>query len=225
MRAYIGAGRVQTDLLIAAGHLTPWGSRKPDRKLLDMYSTRDLDAFLERLLRNAIRAKPLPLRRVDIPEAASRTCCSAMEIVKFIIEGKLSWVGRNPASHGYMSALVEIEEINRALNRPALQGHPCAVVAKKLKTSRHVVSKLMDKGFIPSKAVSHPRNKYPLHVVSDRAIEDFRRRYCSLVELCRKLRCTTFVASERMKQVRIKPAIARAECGATFYERREINKL
>jgi hypothetical protein len=225
VRAYIGAGRVQTDLLIAAGYLSPWGSRKPDTKLLDMYSTRDLDAFLERLLRNAVRAKPVPLRRVDIPEAASRTCCSAMDIVKFIMEGKLNWVGRNPASHGYTSVLVDIEEVNRALNRPTLDGHPCAVVAKRLKTSRHVVSKLMDKGLIPSKAVSHPRNKYPLHVVSDRAIEDFRRRYCSLVELCGKLRCTTFVAAEKMRAAGIKPAIGRAECGATFYKRHEINKL
>jgi hypothetical protein len=83
----------------------------------------------------------------------------------------------------------------------------------------------MDKGLIPSKAVSHPRNKYPLHVVSDRAIEDFRRRYCSLVELCRKFRCTTFVAAEKMQAAGIKPAIGRAECGATFYKRHEINKL
>ena len=225
VRAYIGAGRVQTDLLIAAGYLTPWGSRTPNTKLLDMYSTRDLDAFLEALLRNAVRARPVPLRRVGIPEAASRTCCTAMEIVKFIMEAKLSWVGRNPASHGYMSVLVEIDEVNRALNRPALDGHPCAVVAKRLKTKREVVTKLMERGFIPSKAVSHPRNNYRLRVVPDRAIEDFRLKYCSLVELSRKLRCTTFVVTDKMKAAGIKPAIGRTECGATFYKRHEIDRL
>jgi hypothetical protein len=137
----------------------------------------------------------------------------------------LRLVGRDPASHGYRSVLVEIDEVIRALNRPPLDGHPCAVVAQRLKTNREVVTKLMDKGFIPSKVVYDPRNNHRLRVVSDRAIEEFRRRYCSLVELCRKLRCTTFVVAEKMKAAGIKPAIGRAECGATFYKRHEINRL
>jgi hypothetical protein len=49
--------------------------------------------------------------QADIPAAAKRACCSATEIVRFIVDKKLRWVGRLGDVEGYLSVLVDLEEL------------------------------------------------------------------------------------------------------------------
>jgi hypothetical protein len=85
---YLNLPRVQRTLMVEAGFLKPCLATHA-HGALDQYAIADLDAFLKGLLENAIPVKKAKDGQVDIRLAAKRACCSAAEIVGFVIDKRL----------------------------------------------------------------------------------------------------------------------------------------
>ena len=114
---YLNAPRVRRDMLYRAGLIVPRVSGA-DHGAADQFAPEDLDAFLERLLDGAAPVKSASDARVSIPDAARLACCTSEEIVRLILDGRLARKWRLTSERGYMSVLVDVEEV-RALVRGA----------------------------------------------------------------------------------------------------------
>eukprot|EP01037_Dinobryon_pediforme_P020984 gene20984-21736_t len=102
--SYLGAGLVQTKLLFDAGFIKPLVPVGQSGIGENSFSKRDLDCFLEALFVGAVDIANLEDDIADIPTAARRANCGAMEIVGLILEKKLQWVGRKLGTQGYCPA-------------------------------------------------------------------------------------------------------------------------
>jgi len=69
---------------------------RPDRPRVsgagaaDQFAPEDLDAFLARLLDGALPTKVAGAGQVNIPDAAKQACCGSVEIVRLLLDRKLS---------------------------------------------------------------------------------------------------------------------------------------
>jgi hypothetical protein len=104
MGRYLNVPSIYRNGLIQAGLLTP---RSSDNR----FAIVDLDNFLARLFDGAQTVVKASASQVGIPAAAKRAFCSGAAIVRLIIDKKLKWVGRLAGTEGYLSILVDIEEI------------------------------------------------------------------------------------------------------------------
>jgi hypothetical protein len=113
VRAYLNAPRVQLDLLVKHGFIKP---RNSIPGTYDQYAIDDLDAFLGQLTIGAKPVDRLPAGVADIPTAARKVRCSAADIVRLILARKLAWVGLQRGVVGYLSVLVNVDEVKLAVH-------------------------------------------------------------------------------------------------------------
>jgi hypothetical protein len=107
------------------------------------FSRIDLDAFLGRLLADAV---PIPTPRHpmhDIPKVSRLANCGAMEIVGAILDGRLRRVGRRPDTAGYLSVLVDADEVKRLVRGMPDGTMSTLEVERELRTSFFVVKALI----------------------------------------------------------------------------------
>jgi hypothetical protein len=112
---YLNAPRVQRDRLYRAGIIVPRikGSGAPDQ-----FAPEDLDAFLARLLAGARPVKAAADGRVTIPQAAHRAFCMSEDIVRLVLEGKVQRKWKLADERGYMSLLLDLEEVRTLVRGP-----------------------------------------------------------------------------------------------------------
>src|SRR3982074_806346 len=84
----------------------------------------------------------------DIPTVARRARCSAVEIVRLIQEEKLSWIGRRPGVRGFLSVLVDLDEVRPLATGEALRGLTIGQTVSKLHTNDRVMKGLIRVGAI-----------------------------------------------------------------------------
>jgi hypothetical protein len=113
VRAYLNAPRVQLDLLVKNGFIKP---RNSIPGTYDQYAIDDLDAFLGELTAGAKSVDRPPAGVADIPTTARKVRCSAADIVRLILARKLAWVGLQRGVDGYLSVLVNIDEVKLAVH-------------------------------------------------------------------------------------------------------------
>jgi hypothetical protein len=102
------APRVQRDLLYRAGIIVP---RLRGHAAADQFAPKDLDAFLARLLDGAKPAASVRAGQVRIQDAAKMACCGSIEVVQLVLGGKLKRKWRLASERGYMSLLIDLEEV------------------------------------------------------------------------------------------------------------------
>lgn len=185
----------------------------------------DLDNFLARLLQSASpMADPEP-GFADLPHAAKRACCSAMEIVALVLEGRLKRLGRDLNQQGYLALIVDVEEV-RALVRLGLnaQGMTLREVERRFGIHTGVVKALIRPGDgpLPTMTVVNPVNRCPQTVVPFEALDAFEREYVGLTRLARERGVHHVVLRKRLDAAGVVPALTREKFSATFYRRREL---
>jgi hypothetical protein len=186
------------------------------------FARAEVDSFLDRLLAGAVSVPKAPKDAYCIPAAAKRACCSASEIVRLILERKLTWVGRLTGERGYMAVLVNVEEVRQHVRREDHGGVSLRQVEQRLGTSTAVVKALIRLGHLPSRTAINPVNRCPQTVVDPGELEAFQRTYVSLAAL----------AAERGKHFRrlkamldeagVAPAFEEGTVPATFYRRGDL---
>lgn len=205
---YLNAPRVQVQKLHEQGIIRPFvkGGRRA-RLSAHAFSRAELDRFLERLIERATLVSSPPPGTANIPEAAKRACCSAMEIVRLVIEHRLSWTGRLRLVSGYLSLLVDIDEVRGRVRREDHGGYSLRQVEQLISTTTHAVRALVADGHLPTCAATNPVNRCPQTIVSRPALDSFRATFVSLAELARDQEMSPTALLRKLRSTGISPAI------------------
>jgi hypothetical protein len=232
VEVYLGAGRVQTKLLVDAGIVVPAISTTDlsDHSAWSSFPKKDLDAFLARLMQDAITVASAGKGQHNIPGAARRANCSAIEIVRMILDRKLSWVGRLTTKEKYMAVLVNVDEIKaKTQTLPPLDGLTAQQVQKALKTTHAVVRALIEHEILKRERRINPVNRCPVTVVPVAEFERFQNTYVSLTTLAKERGLHPLQVKKILDEEQIEPALEPALFYATFYRRHHLpndrNKL
>jgi hypothetical protein len=143
--------------------------------MIPIWEPRDLDVFLGRLLAGAFDAGAEDGSLVPIPTAVKRASCSAMEIVRLILDRKLTRVMRRPDAAGYPSVLVDPEEVKPFVQGQADGSLSLREVERRLVTATRVVKALIEHGHLPSHVEINPVNRCPRQVVKQDDLDAFMK--------------------------------------------------
>jgi len=219
---YLNAGRVHTRLLAQAEFITPFVSSGQEVLKVYAYDSRELEGFLAALSAKAqvMAGHADPIYR--IPEAAKRANCSAMEIVRAILDGKLDWVGQISSETGYMAMLVNVAEIRRLVRGDHGDMLTLMIVQKSLRTTFGVVDALVRSGILPSETAISPINRCPYRAVRAADLKTFQATFGSLQEIARERGIHFAPLKKALMQHGITPCFGKPAIPATFYRRAEI---
>ncbi len=109
-----------------------------------------------------------------------------MDVVALVLERKLSRVGRDPGQSGFVSVLVDAEEVRPLVTGPAYDGHSLRDLEKLLSAGTYAVKALVEKGLLVSETVKNPVTGWMQPIVREEELERFRREYVSLHTLARE---------------------------------------
>ncbi len=180
----------------------------------------DLNEFLARLLADAIPVTTPEGAACDIPKAAKLANCSAIEIVRLILDRKLAWIGQRAGVSGYLSVLVDGDEIKRLVRGPKPDGMmTMLMVERELGTTFGVVKALVTHGHLRPRRVISPLSRHAINLVSRKDFEAFRREFVSVHQLGIERGIHARALQTQLKAKGIKPALEKAVYGATFYLR------
>lgn len=221
-QVYLNAGRVHTRLLVKAGLIVPFAAAGQESMKDNGFDTRDLDDFLAQLTAKAeprsTHAEPV----YRIPEAAKRTNCSAMEIVRTILDGRLEWVGQIAGERGYMSILVDLVEVRELVRGDHGDNVTLTVVQSSLRTTFAVVDALVRSGVLPSGRAISPINRCPYTAVKAADLAAFQEAFGSLHEIARERGVHFAQLKKALTAHGIEPAFGKPIVPATFYRRADI---
>ncbi|WP_374312872.1 TniQ family protein [Dongia sp.] len=219
---YLNIPRAQLIALDKAGILQPSLSMETGNGRAGAYSRRMLDAFLARLLDGSEAVAACTGTRATIPTAAKRACCSAGEIVKLIQGERLAWKGRLPGVEGYLSVLVDYDEVRRLVKGEDHGGVTLRQAEKLLGVSTAVLLALIDHGHLSSETVINPVNRCPQRIIRQDDLDAFNRDFIGLTRLGAELRVYLGDLRRRLDAASISPAINAKDVGARFYRRSDI---
>jgi acetylornithine/succinyldiaminopimelate/putrescine aminotransferase len=126
--------------------------------------------------------------QVNIPEAARLAFCMSEEVVRLILDGKLVRKWRLRGQRGYMSVLIDIEEVRALVRGPDHGGLTGMEIKDKLSTTAKVAAALIKHGHLATITVVNPVNRCPTIVVPAAEVERFARKYISLFALAKQQR-------------------------------------
>jgi len=218
---YINAPRPHDRLLVEAGHLAPFIVGGVGGIKDHAFARRDLDGFLERLLAPA-RGRALAAL-IPIQGAMKRASCSAMEIVGLVLSGRLERLAVDPAERGYLSLLVDPEEIKLLVQLGSHGGLSLREVEKRLGTTTAVVSALIAGGHLPSQQGINPVKRQPQTVVTEEALQRFSELYVSLHELARIRQSNPGNLKRELAGRGVEPALGNVP--ASFYTRSSLAEI
>jgi hypothetical protein len=217
---YLNAPRVHRALLVQAGFLVPLLSATAFGAV-DQFAVADLDQFLRRLLDGSGEVKKPKASQVGIPAAAKRTNCKAAEIVRLIFDKKLKWVGRQAGVEGYLSVLVELEEVRALVRGQDHGGLTPYQVACTLGATDRVARMLIKHGHLKTVVTINPINRCPQVVVMPAEVERFQREYVSLFALAKERGRHFRKLKQEMDAAGVEPVFDVNKIGATFYQRKD----
>ncbi|KQQ85698.1 TniQ family protein [Aureimonas sp. Leaf324] len=176
---YLGIPRPHVRPLIEMKYVKVIPESESDKFRTWSIERREADAFMTRMLDQADRTIALD-GLYHLPAAAKRTCRSTGEILQLLFGGKLTRVGIDPDVRGYLSVLVDPEEI-KTLLAPRAEGIvTLRAVEQELRTSTVVVKKLVDRGHLRARTIVNPVMRRPQTIVDRDELDQFKRSYVSL---------------------------------------------
>jgi len=218
-RVYLNVPRVHAQLLVEHGLLTPVvkGERIEPR-----YARSDLDAFIDKLLVKASPVAEIADGQGNIPFVAKRACCSAIEIIRLILNGELSWVGRLSTVRGFLSVIVSVEEIRDRVRGEDHGGRTLRQVEFDLGIPSAAVKQLVTRGILASRSVLNPVNRCQQTIVTAEEYSRFEREYVSLRNLSRETRTGSRRSMRKLTECGVPFAFDVEEIGAYFFRREDL---
>lgn len=217
--AHLNAPRPQERIILKAGIIKPSGKGSKRGTLRDVFSVADLNRFLEDLLQDASPATPSDGEVHQIPTAARRANCSSSEVVRLLLDRRLKTVRLDPAERGYLSVLVDPQEVRPLVRGDEHGGISLRDVTRRLGTSNYVVKALTEFGHLPSRRAINPTNRCPQTVVNEGDLQAFDERYVSLRALARASGMRGTLLKARLEWSGVDPAFDPDAVGLPFFER------
>lgn len=223
VETYLNAGRVQTQVLLDAGLISPVLPIGEGGLRTAMFDRQHLDEFLSQLLRRSMAVEMLEGELSTIPAAAKRANCSASEIVRGILDGSLMTIGRDPNSRGYFSVLVDVLEVREFTRGSYADTITVSAAGKILLTNWRVINALTAAGHIQCFFAASPLNRCPARMVRTSDLDRFSDTYVSLSEMAREAGTSPMAVKQRIeKTLGITPAIGPPDVPATYYLRSDL---
>jgi hypothetical protein len=215
---YLNAPRVQSRLLANGRFIEPCvpGARFSAK---DRYAIEDLDDFLQRLLHGAHTVRKPKPGQATIPAVAKRACRSAAEILRLILDRKLSWVGKAAGRHGYLSVLVDLDEIRAKVRGADHGGLTQKEVARVIRTHPKVAGRIIAAGDLKSFVAINPTNQCPQILVKPEEAAKFSKKYVSLFALAHERGMNVKTLKKVLDAAGVEPAFDPRKIGARFYRR------
>lgn len=220
---HISAPRAQLDALIKAGIVAPQ-QRMTGFGAQSRYATADLDALMERLTAKARVARGDNARLCSIPTAAKRCCCSAAEIVRLILDGKVRTT-KSPHRLGYMGILVDPGTVLKAVRGPETDALSLRNAARAIGTSDPVLEALIAGGYIAAFTGINAVNRCPQTLVAAKELKRFKARFVSLWALSKERGTYIATLKGKLDRAGVMPAFDPAAIGARFYRRSDANRF
>ncbi|MFC7699498.1 TniQ family protein [Bradyrhizobium sp. GCM10028915] len=218
---YLNAPRVQRDMLYRSGIIVP-RIKATDHGAADQFAPEDLDAFLARLLDGAVPVDTAADGQVDIPTAAKAACCGSVEIVQGVLDGRLIRKARLAGERGYMSVLVDIEEVRGLVRGADLGGLTSQALADRLRVAEKVTRKLITGGHLRTVTAINPVNRCPVTIVPTEEIERFEVEFVTLFAIARQHGRHHMAIKKEIEAAGVKPAMKPEKVGATIYRRSDL---
>lgn len=182
----------------------------------------DADSFMDRL---RMKADPtLPTQGMFNLLAASRLCVkSAGWILKMVMSGELLRVAVDPSKTGYLSILVDPNEIKRITANREENILTLQEVEKILRTTRRTINKLISKGHLNAIRSVSRINKLPQLKVHRDEVERFNREFVSLHMLCAERGLYFRNVLAELRSSGVFPVDDRKEIGITMFRRSDLD--
>jgi hypothetical protein len=222
--SHLNAGRVHARLLTEHGFIKPAIAAGEPGIGWHLFAKTEVDAFLARLLAGAMSVTAAAGTACDIPLAAKRAHCGGADVVRLILDRKLDWVGRLTGVRGYLSVLVDSDEVRRKVRGPNFDGLSISMVKTELRATSKVVWALVSAGLLPTKRVVNPANGRRITVVSRADMDAFRSSYVSLSELATERGIGAEEMAAELESTGAKPMLEldKNDVRAAFYRRAEV---
>jgi lambda repressor-like predicted transcriptional regulator len=175
----------------------------------------DLDAFLDRLGAKSSKAGKRNGSLRTIPDAARCACCSAAEIVRLILDGKLA-TRMLAGARGYMGILVDAQAVADAVRGPQPDGLSLRKASRELGTSDRALEALIAHKHIGTVTAINPVNRCPQTLVPNDEVRKFEAKYVSLWTLSKERGVYIATLKNRLDRAGVKPALDPAKIGARF---------
>lgn len=232
VETYLNCPRVHTKLLETHGFISPVVNAEHRGRLAKhAFDTASLDDFLERLLKNATPVREVEDHFHTIPKAAKRACCSGMEIVRLVLDGRLNNLGRDPEVQGYLSLLVDVDELRPLVQlKSEPEGVSLRDAERRIGTSTAVIEALIRSEesadpILESQTVINPVNRCPQIVIPFLALEDFDEVYVGLIRLAKEIGVHHVPLRRNLDDAGVEPAFDPDKVGARFYRRADIARV
>ena len=219
---YLNAGRAQVRLLEKNGFITPFVSCDTDGIKGNLFTRRDLDAFLAELWKDAIPVAKAGAGMHNIPAVSKHAKCTAEEVLNLILCRKLARIERLEDVPGYLSVIVDADEIKRNVRGPELDGLTAEMIQKEMRTSHRVVKALLENGLLTWRTVIHPIIRCPVGIVARTDFEAFQNDYVALFDLVKQRGRHQLKIKAELGAKGILPALEGKKYGATFYRRADL---
>ncbi len=224
LQAYIGADRVQTRLLIEGGYIKPWLTAAGDgerRKhgFYERFTKAEADRFLMELAADAIVVSEAPPGSATIPVATRKANWKSLSVVDLVLGGKLSWVGKLAGRNNFGAMLVNVVEIKDAARGPKLKGLMRHQLADALGISSGAITKLIGAQILTTMQERHPIQHCLIETVPEIVVEQFRREFSTLGELCRTYAKPPLAVLKSLAEIGCRPAFTKSEVGVYLFRR------
>lgn len=217
VRTYINAPRPVDRLLFEAGILKPWLQGGTEVFKDHAFAKRDLDDFLSALTGDAAPATGAEKTLVPIRHAAKLANSSTPEVVQLILNGRLETVRTDPDVTGFLSVLVDPEEVKSLVRREDHGGYSLREAERKLKTSTRVIKALIEHRHLEAETAINPINRCPQMIIRPHVLDAFMNRYETASSLARRSGLHLRSLMKRLAMLGVAPAFPKDQVPATFY--------
>lgn len=177
-------------MLVEDGYITRLGRNRSMRRKqsLELVDTASFTGFLDRVFAMVRPDLEPDLRPMGLSEAAKMFRWPVGHLVKLVLNGKLSKIGRSQASKGFASIMVdgaEIEELLFSKEEHRGVGKQAAADALQIqpRSVEHLLRLTDDKGAPLIKRVHLASGRRDEILLDDRTFQKFRKRHVSLLQL------------------------------------------
>jgi hypothetical protein len=218
---YLNAARSQVQVLIDEGFITPFVTASGSIGRYGFVKA-ELDRFLAQLFLGASEVASSTGSQHTIPSAAKHANCRIAEVIQLILERKLKFVGRNVSERGFLSVLVDADEIKTRVRGKEVDGLPLYKAVRHLGTSERVAKALIELGVLRTKREINPQNRCPTDFIIRSDLDAFRENYATLFQLSGETGVHHLAIRDAFNERGIRPAFDPTVVHATIYKRGEL---
>jgi hypothetical protein len=168
-------------LLVAARIVSPIVDVESGCRLFDPV---DLDQFMARMVGGAEPYEKAPEDMVSIAKARMKVGCSQTEIVRLVLDRRLTKLGTLNGRSGYASLLVAPDEIRPLVHTGHLGGIVITDIAKDFGIPHAGLVQLLDLQ-LPTEHRMHPVRRCMQQLVDQCVYDEFKSKFVSLRDLSR----------------------------------------